>query len=157
MDACFQALAENQGLVNLDLSRVRISDENWDVLWQSLSRHPKLEIIDVKSANWGLVADVERTRKTHAIVDALRVNTVLHTIILHRHGYDLEILDNIVNPRLLVNMYRHRVAAIAEERRTWQRKILGRALAFVSSRNRSPNPIWMIVSGNVNMICGHTP
>jgi hypothetical protein len=155
--AYFHALAENQGLVKLDLLRVRISDENWDVLWRSVSRHPKLEIIDVRHANLGLPFG-QKTSRAHAIVDALRVNTVLHTIRLRRHKYDLEILDNMVQPRLLVNLYRPRVAAIAaiaEERRTWQRKILGRA-SFVS-RKPSPNPIWMMVSGNVNVICGHTP
>jgi hypothetical protein len=155
--AFFQALAENQGLVNLNLLRVRISDENWDILWQSVSRHPKLENIDVSSANWGIPFG-QKTSRADAIVDALRVNTVLHTIRLQRDEYDLEVLDNMVYPRLLVNRYRPRVAAIAaiaETRRTWQRKILGRALAFVS-RNPSPNPIWMIVSGNVNVICGNT-
>jgi hypothetical protein len=156
--AFFQALAENEGLVTLDLSRVSISDENWDVLWQSVSRHPKLENIDMDTTNRGL-ADVEKTRRTHAIVDALRVNTVLHTIRLCRNNCDLEILHNMVRPHLLVNMYRPRAAAIAtiaEERGIWQRKILGRALASVSS-NPCPDPIWMIVSGNANVICCHPP
>jgi hypothetical protein len=156
--AFFQALAENEGLVKLDLSRVSILDENSDVFWQSVSHHPKLENIDMDTTNRGL-ADVEKTRRTHAVVDALRVNTVLHTIRLCRNNCDLEILHNMVRPRLLINMYRPRVTAIAtiaEERGIWQRKILGRALAFVS-RNPSLNPIWMIVSGNANIICGHTP
>jgi hypothetical protein len=153
--AFFQALAENDGLVELNLTEVFISDENGDVLWQSLSRHPKLEILFMRTPEERGITDAKKLRRTQAIVDALRVNTVLHTIELYREQYDLKMLDKMVLPRLLVNRYRPRVAAIAEERGTWQRKLLGRALAAVSS-NLSLNPIWMMVSGNVNVICGHT-
>jgi hypothetical protein len=150
----FRALAENEGLVKLDISGVHISDENWDVLWQSVSHHPKLENLDLGDAvDHGLI-DTAKTRRTQAIVDALRVNTVLNTVQLDRRECDLEMLDNMVRPRLLVNRYGPRVAAIVGERGTWQRKILGRALASVSS---NPNLIWMMVSGNVNVICGRTP
>jgi hypothetical protein len=154
--ALFPALAENEGLVKLDISGIPISDENWNVLWQSLSCHPKLEILEVRTRELRGIPEAEKTRRTQAIVDALRVNTVLHTIRAQWNEYDLEILDNMVHPHLLVNRYRPRVAAIAEARGVWQRKLLGRALASVSS-NPSLNPIWRMVSGNVNVICDHTP
>jgi hypothetical protein len=153
--ALFQALAENEGLVKFDLCQFTISDENWDTLRQSVSRNSKLEILNLSDIGQGL-AGVEKTRRTQAIIDALRVNTVLHTIGSQSNDWDFEIMDNMVRPRLLVNRYRPRVAAIAEERGTWQRKLLGRALASVSC-NPSLNPIWMMVSGNVDVICGDTP
>jgi hypothetical protein len=71
-----------------------------------------------------------------------------------RNDWDVEMMDNMIRPRLLVNRYRPRVAAIIEERGTGQRKLLGRALVSVSC-SPSLNPIWMMVSGNVNVICGH--
>jgi hypothetical protein len=154
--ALFQALAENEGIVKFDDSQVTISDENWDALWQSVSCHPKLEIIKMSTSELRGIPDAEKTRRTQSIVDALRVNTVLHTIGSQSNDWDFGIMDNMVRPRLLVNRYRPRVAAIAEERGTWQRKLLGRALASVSC-NPSLNPIWMMVSGNVDVICGDTP
>lgn len=155
--ALFQALAENEGIVKLNLSTVAISDENSDVFWQSVSRHPKLENInmelDTSTTTRGLT-HAEKTRGTHALVDALRVNTLLSCA---RRTMTWK-LDNMVRPRLLVNRFRPRVAAnagISEESRTWQRKLLGWALASVSS-NPGANPIWMMVSGNANVICEHT-
>jgi hypothetical protein len=117
----FQALAENEGLVKLVISHsIPISDEHWDVLWQSISRHPRLENLSMSLlAGDKPLTDAQKTRRTHAILDALRVNTVLHTIRLCRQECDLEMLDNMIRPRLLVYRYRLRVAAISKERRAW--------------------------------------
>jgi hypothetical protein len=117
--AFFQALAENEGLVKLDLTNsFHISDENWDVLWQSISRHPRLEILDVRDLTIPGLTAAQKTRRSQAIVDALRVNTVLHTIELFQNDCDLDMWDNVIYPRLLVDRYRPRVAAIVEERGT---------------------------------------
>lgn len=155
----FQALAENERLVKLDLSRVPISDANWDTLCRSVSGHPNLEnlIFNGSVRRRERLADAEKPRRTQVIIDALRVNTVLHTVeLVDRLDCDFKIMDNMVRPRLLVNRYRPRVAAIAEERGIWQLELFGRALASVSG-NLSLNPMWMMMSGNVNIICGNTP
>jgi hypothetical protein len=68
------------------------------------------------------------------MVDALRVNTVLHTIALRRVDFDEETLNSTVYPLLLANRYRPRVGAIAEvEGGLLRRKLLGRALGSISS------------------------
>jgi hypothetical protein len=88
------------------------------------------------------------------LVDALRVNTMLHTIELNRVDFDQAILDSTVYPLLLANRYRPRVGAIAREEGPLRRKLLGRALGSVSS---NPSLIWMSLSGNANVRVGPTP
>jgi hypothetical protein len=90
------------------------ADEHWDVFWQSISRHPTLENISMSLIDGRVpLTDAQKTRRAQAIADALRVDTVLHTIRLCRQECDLQMLVNMVHPHLLVNRYRPRVAAIA--------------------------------------------
>jgi hypothetical protein len=117
-----QALAENEGLVALYLRTVLFTDEMWIALWRSVARHPKLEEIwlpddgiRTRRARDG-DTDAHKTLRMQAMVDALRVNTVLlHAIELNRDNFDEEMLDNTVYPLLLANKYRPRVGAITEE------------------------------------------
>jgi hypothetical protein len=126
-----------------------ITDENWTAFWQSVSRHPKLESISfcyLRSSidRWD---EAQKTFRTQAIADALRINTVLFDIGLYRGDLDKVIFDDAVNPRILANKYRPRVAAIAKEEGEWHRKLLRRALNSVAS---NPSLIWMFVSCNAN-------
>jgi hypothetical protein len=94
----------------------------WIALWRSVARHPKLEEIwlpddgiRTRRARDG-DTDAHKTLRMQAMVDALRVNTVLlHAIELNRDNFDEEMLDNTVYPLLLANKYRPRVGAITEE------------------------------------------
>jgi hypothetical protein len=154
-----QALAENEGLVTLRLNWISITDEIWIALWQSVARHPKLEKLvlppNYTCRTWrGETTDAQKTLKVQAMVDALRVNTVLRTIPLSRRDFDTEMLDSTVYPLLLANRYRPRVGAITEEEGLWRRKLLGRALASISSQ---PSLIWMFLSANANVRVGPTP
>jgi hypothetical protein len=88
------------------------------------------------------------------MVDALRINTVLHTIALRRVDFDEETLNSTVYPLLLANRYRPRVGAITEVEGALRHKLLGRALASISSK---PSVIWMFLSGNANVRFGPTP
>jgi hypothetical protein len=148
----FQALAQNEGMTDLTLLNADpITDENWTALWQSVSRHPKLERIVFPFLGHlfpTTCSDAQKTLRTQAIVDALRINTVmLLDIDLYPEEFDKVLLDNHVYPRLLANKYRSRVAAIAKLEGEWRRQLLLRALASVAS---NPNLILMFVSGNVN-------
>jgi hypothetical protein len=89
------------------------------------------------------------------MVDALRVNTVLHTIDLKRVDFDKEILDSTVYPLLLANRYRPRVGAITEVEGPLRCKLLGRALGSISSKN--PALIWLFLSENADIRFGATP
>jgi hypothetical protein len=87
-----QALAENEGLVTLDLEYNHITDEMWFALC------PKLEkiILPQYRSTWrdGISTDAQKTLRMQAMVDALRGNTVLHTITpLDRVDFDEETLD----------------------------------------------------------------
>jgi hypothetical protein len=149
----FQALAENEGLVALGLSSAPSTDEMWVALWRSVAHHPKLEKISLPLGYpWSTWRDgntnAQTTLRIQAMVDALRVNTVLHTIELRRDDFDEEILDSTVYPLLLANRFRPRVRTITEEEGPWRRKLLGRALDSVSS---NPSLIWMFISGNANV------
>jgi hypothetical protein len=88
------------------------------------------------------------------MVDALRINAVLHTVDLNYLEFDDEILGSTINPLLLANRYRPRVGAISEEESRRRRQLLGRALASISSK---PSLIWMFLSGNANVRLGPTP
>jgi hypothetical protein len=100
--------------------------------------------------------DAQKIVRMQAMVDALRVNTVLHTdtIKLNRHEFNEGIFDSTVYPLLMANRYRPRVGAISEEEGPLRRKLLGRALASISS---NPSLIWMFLSGNANVRVGPTP
>jgi hypothetical protein len=152
-----QALAEIEGLMTLIWFRFPIADETWIALWQSVARHPKLEKIilprHVRIFRDGNT-DTQIALRMQVMVDALRANTVLHTIELDRVHFDEEILDSTVYPLLLANRYRPRVRSIAKEKCPWRRKLLGRALGSVSS---NPSLIWMFLSGNANVRLGRVP
>jgi hypothetical protein len=90
-----------------------------------------------------------------AMVDALRVNTVLHTVWLNRDDFDEEMLDSTVNPLLLANRYRPRIGAITEVEGPLRSKLLGRALASISSKN--PALIWQFLSENADIRFGSQP
>jgi hypothetical protein len=157
----FQALAENEGIVTLNLSWVPMTDEIWIALWRSVARHPKLEeiILPLYSSTWRDTwrdgnTDAQKTHRTQVMVDALRINTVLHTIELGRVDFDEEILESTVYPLLLTNRYRPRVGAITEVEGLLRPKLLGRALGSISS---NPSLIWMFLSGNANVRVGPTP
>jgi hypothetical protein len=152
-----QALAENEGLVTLDLSSIPITDEIWIALWRSVARHPKLEklVLPPHGSTWrGETTDAQNTLRMQVMVDALRVNTVMHTIDLNHNYFDDEILESTVYPLLLANRYRPRVGAITEVEGMLRPKLLGRALGSISS---NPSLIWMFLSENANVRVGPTP
>jgi hypothetical protein len=153
----FQALAENEGLVTLDLCSVRITDEMWVALWRSVTRHPKLEnlVLPRYGRFWrDGIMNAQKTLRMQPMVDALCVNTVLHTIDLDRNAFDADILHSTVYPLLLANRYRPRVGAITEVEGPLRCKLLRRALASMSS---NPSLIWMFLSSNANIRFGPTP
>jgi hypothetical protein len=76
---------------------------------------------------------VQKNLRMQAMVDALRVNTVLHTINQNRSAFDEDILDSTVHSLLLANRHRPRVGAIAGVQGPLRCKLLGRALGSLSS------------------------
>jgi hypothetical protein len=153
----FSALAENRGLTAFYASGHSIGDENWSILCQSLQKHPTLIRVDLTETGpmnpsgdiCALLSDEQKTRRTHELAEMMQTNTILCYITLSTGEYDEHIYAESIQPRLDANLYRPRVLAVKKEaeRRPFRQKILGRALARVSSE---PNLVWMFLSENVD-------
>jgi hypothetical protein len=143
----FTALANNRGLLDLDLRRQSINDENWTILCESLKAHPTLLILNLPSSHARL-SDKRTTNRTRLLAEMVQQNTVLHTIRLSERERDEQIYTQEIRPYLEVNLYRPRVLAVKKTtERPFREKVLGRALYSVKS---GPNLVWMFLSENVD-------
>jgi hypothetical protein len=92
----FQALAENEGIVFLILNFSHVHEKDWTTLWQTILRHPKLERISfylLQYSATGTWRDAQKTLRSQAIVDALRVNTLLqHSATMHYNDCDRSVI-----------------------------------------------------------------
>jgi hypothetical protein len=150
-------LASNRGLVDLDLRCHSIIDENWFILCRSLERHPTLTSLDLRDtrptrqASEGVMLEQKRKR-TRAIADFLEQNTMLQTVHLSEQERESRIYEELIHPRLEMNLYRARALAIQTDNhddRPFREKVLGRALYCV---RRNPSLVWMFLSQNVDMV-----
>jgi hypothetical protein len=160
----FRALANNRGLVHLELGNENISDENWTIMCHSLQAHLTLTslglcfTIDLPAMNTRpanpagaaitLLADERKTRRTRVLAEMIKKNTVLHTIRLAEGEYDQQVCTEEIRPYLVTNLYRPRVLAVKKTKnRPFREKVLGRAVYSVRS---NPNLVWMLLSENVD-------
>jgi hypothetical protein len=156
MAACCAALANNRGLVNLDLSTQSISNDNWIILCDSLKAHPTLTSLVLNYTRPTLrpggdrivLMDDQKTYRTRIIADMVQRNALLHTITLSEEERDQQIYTDEILPHLETNLYRPRVLAVKKTKeRPFREKVLGRALYCVKS---NPNLVWMFLSENVD-------
>jgi hypothetical protein len=166
MAILFTALANNKGLVDLDLQYCYISDENWAILCESLKAHPtltNLNLCDTRPLRrrgaarmFQILPDVRKSHRTRAIAEMVQHNTVLHTIRLSEYQRDEQIYARVVLSYLTTNRHRPRVHAITKADIPLRRPLLGRALQTESVRNDS-NLLWIFLSGNPDVVvqsCG---
>jgi hypothetical protein len=156
--AIFRALANNRGLVDLDLRHCSIDDENWAVLCESLKTHPSLISLDLRSTRPTsisgaaiMMSNEQKIQRTRVLADMVKRNTLLHTIELRAHGRDQKIYTQEVLPHLQINLYRPRVLAIKKADISLRRPLLGLALQTESVRKKS-NLLWMFLSGNADAV-----
>jgi hypothetical protein len=150
-----RALANNRGLVDLDLHGVPISDENWTMLCESLQAHLSLTSLDLRDTRPELAVDdpmilsaEQKTRRTRVLAEMIQENAVLQTVALSASGRDQQIYTEEIHPYLVTNLYRPRVHAIKKTQdRPFREMVLGRA---VYSVNSNPNLVWMLLSENVD-------
>jgi hypothetical protein len=151
-------LAENRGLTTFDEGEHFIGDENWNILCQSLQRHPTLTRVDLTETGWmrlgernTLLSDEQKTNRTRAFAEMMQTNTILCAILLSAEERDEDIYTESIQPRLEANLYRPRVLAVKKEAddRPFRQKVLGRALSCVRS---NPNIVWMFLSENVDAV-----
>jgi hypothetical protein len=148
----FRAVANNRGLVDLDLCGHSISDENWTSLCQSLKAHPTLTSLGLDATTprrpVGVTIDEQMTRRTRAWEEMMQQNTVLHTIELAAFERDDQVYTKEIRPYLVTYLYIPRVHAVKKTKdRSFREKVLGRA---VYSARSNPNLVWMILSENVD-------
>jgi hypothetical protein len=152
--AIFSVLANNKGLKELHLNRSLINDENWAVLCESLSTHPTLASLHVRSTcpTRAILPDErQKAHRTRVLAEMVKRNTVLYTINLSDGERDGQIYTDEVLPRLETNFYRPRVLAISKAEISLRRPFLGLALQTESVRNDS-NQLWMFLSGNTDVV-----
>jgi hypothetical protein len=144
------ALKENEGLVTLDLAGRPIMEESWCIILKSIQSHPSLHVLDLHlTPSSRRMSAATKTKRMLAIVEMLQVNTVILTIHMLLHECDKQVLQDSINPRLQLNLYRLRVRAIKEVAApgVLRRKLLGLALGKVS---KHVNLLWLILRENVD-------
>jgi hypothetical protein len=146
-------LRENKGLVDLMLSHdFTMNNETWDAFCDSLKTHPALQVLNlhgIQAHGGGPLAPLAPSvlkSQIQALVDMLKVNTLMHTIHLDSCHSEHELFRGSVIPYLETNRLRPQVRAIQKTRPfAYRAKILGRALLAVRA---DANSTWMLLSGN---------
>jgi hypothetical protein len=146
------ALQENKGLVELNLngSRDIMNDEAWGAICNSLKAHPTLELLDIRGV-FGVAAPapVVLESRIQALLDMMKVNMSIQTILLYELYKEHELFRGSVIPFLETNRFRPRLLAIQRARPIpYRAKVLGRALL---SARTDANRFWMLLSGNAEV------
>jgi hypothetical protein len=150
--AIVDALKENKGLVELDLSTrcFRKNDETWGAVCDSLKTHPTLEVLNLSSAlTDATIAPAVIKSRIQALLDMAKVNLSIRTILLASHRSEHELFQGSVLPYRKTNRFRPRLLAIQKARPIpYRAKVLGRAL--IAARTDA-NSFWMLLSGNAEV------
>jgi len=87
-----RALAGNLGIETLDLARIQITDESWNVMCQSLANHSAFDRLDLahtggsrrpgSPVTYMAMSEARKTHRTLSLVEMLKVNTTITTISL---------------------------------------------------------------------------
>jgi hypothetical protein len=148
-----RALPENRGLVDLHLIiHVRVSDDTWGAVCDSLKTHPTLEVLRLPTTGptWvALLTPAVLQSRIQALVGMLKVNMSIHTIHLNPQFGQHELFRGSVTPYLETNRFRPHLLAIQQARPIpYRAKVLGRALL---SARTDANRFWMLLSGNAEV------
>jgi hypothetical protein len=155
--AIANALRENKGLVKVSLtcSGLRVSDETWGAVCDSLKKHPTLEDLNLDATSRYMLGETPPvtpdviTSRMQALVDMLKVNLSIHTIHLDSRYSEHEIYRESVIPYLKTNRFRPRLLAIQKTRPiAYRAKVLGRSLLATCT---DTNSFWMLLSGNAEV------
>jgi hypothetical protein len=153
IDGLVRALANNKSLVRLAFAAIRICDDNWTVLCQSLATHPKLEYLrllrtfphepDQNSNN------ERKTHRTNVFLKMLQDNYMLQeletrTFASHPHDEFDERFLSVIQPFL------HIRASAGKYPGPEHARLFARALRTVQLGN--PELAWMLMRSNLPTI-----
>jgi hypothetical protein len=152
-----QALTANLGLVKLYFGRQTLNAEHWNLLIHSLVSHPSLEVLDLggtreRPSRQELSSHTpldRKARRTSAVGEMLKSNTVIHTVSLSDADLHRDIFDESIQPWLEMNLFWPRIMSIKGTVGPLREKVLGQALRKV---RHNPNRMWMILSGNGDVL-----
>jgi hypothetical protein len=132
-----RALPGNMGIEYLAVCvQGSICEETWSLLFRSLSTHPQIKfLIILHESFWRPTFSIAaaNTTRMHAILQMLRLNTVVHTIEVPEYFRDEAIYQNSILPRLEMNRSCFEVQRRAMKRAdpSIRPQLLGRALHVV--------------------------
>jgi hypothetical protein len=132
-----------------------VSDETLDAVCDSLKTHPTLEVLNLQPYE-ALPQLTPGVLKSHiqALLDMLKGNMLIHTILLPDQYSQHELDRKSVIPYLETNRFRPRVLAIQKARPiTYRAKVLGGALLSACT---DANSFWMLLSGNAEVVFSST-
>jgi hypothetical protein len=112
--AIADAVRENKGLVDLDLCPLgfSVTDETWDAVCKSLHTHLTLEVLDLRSMRVFIAPSAVINSRIQALLDMLKVNISIHTILLDSWFSEHETFRGSIVPYLETNQFRPHVRAI---------------------------------------------
>jgi hypothetical protein len=145
-------LRENKGLVDLDLSsRIRVSDETFGAICDSLEAHPTIEALDLRASYRDTTTAPALLKiRMQPLLDMVKINMSIHAIHLDCRQIKHTLFRETIIPYLETNRFRPRVRAIQKTRPIMYRvKVLGRALLAART---DPNRFWMLLSGNAEVL-----
>jgi hypothetical protein len=147
-----QALPGNMGIEHLTICDFDFNNETWSLLFRSLSRHPRVGILSFTSNSSGSplqpLPAALKTARMNAIIQMLRLNTVVHTIDLAVYSRDEEKYQNSILPRLEMNRtcFEAQRQAVKRADPSIRPQLLGRALHVVRF---NPELVYLFLSENV--------
>ena len=152
------ALKSNKGLETLSLAHCTVSNENCQILCDSLKHHSALKVLDLTKTSKGAAADT--VSHLQSLEQMLHTNTVLHTIHMNTTiaaegnasiSQGVGVWQGQIVSRLERNLYRARVDAIQHAAASKRPSLVAHSVAAVTG---SPDVVWMILSQNVEAIAG---
>jgi hypothetical protein len=95
-----KALKGNLGLRHLKLSYLDLGDDSWSLLFKALHQHPTLKSLHLKFTdnfvdNYRRLTSERRQTRTQAVLEMVRVNTIIEEITWPEFQQDTELMDEI--------------------------------------------------------------
>jgi hypothetical protein len=156
-----RALAENLGIKLLDLGSIKITDEGWSIMCQSLASHPAIECLDLDETVFCDINSEPSYRGSHvmlmsvgrkrSLVEMLKVNTTTTKIEIGSKDRDESVWRSEIEPRLEMNKFRSRIFAVKKTQGTLRAPLFGRAVHTIDD---NATFLYMMVKGNVDVFAG---
>jgi hypothetical protein len=135
MRSLLEALTGNIGIEHLTFHDFAVSEEPWSHLFRSLSTHPRIKFLHILHNDYPSMTYSTGVKSTamNAILQMLRLNTVVQKIRLPHALNDEAVYQNAILPRLEMNRtsFEAQRQAVKQADYSFHPQLLGRALHLV--------------------------